>query len=190
MPGPLMEIRSPFLADQLTIRIAGGQLRGRKLSLPNRDGLRPTPSRARETLFNWLQGWVEGRRVLDLFAGAGTLSFEAASRGASEVVAIERDKSTAKALDNTAKTWGVSELQVITGCALSTPLSGEFDLIFIDPPFGQSLLAPALEKIRPHLAADAMVAVEHEAGVTLPEGWGVLKSTKVGADHLLLIEAE
>ena len=190
MPGLLVEIGSPFLADQLTIRIAGGQLRGRKLSLPNRDGLRPTPSRARETLFNWLQGWVEGRRVLDLFAGAGTLSFEAASRGASEVIAIERDKSTAKALDNTANTWGVTEVQVITGCALSTPLSGKFDLVFIDPPFGQSLLAPALEAIRPHLAGDAMVAVEHEGGVTLPEGWSVLKSTKVGADHLLLIEAE
>lgn len=176
------------MADQLTIRIAGGHLRGRKLSMPNRDGLRPTPSRARETLFNWLQGWVEGRRVLDLFAGAGTLSFEAVSRGAREVVSVERDKATAKRLNDTAQAWGVSELKVIAGCALSTPLSGEFDLIFIDPPFGQSLLAPALDKIRPYLATDAMVAVEHEAGVALPEGWEVLKSTKVGADHLLLIE--
>ena len=103
------------MADTLTLRISGGSLRGRKLTLPNQPGLRPTPSRVRETLFNWLQGWLENQRVLDLFAGAGGLSLEALSRGAGSVDAVEQDRDLAQALRDTAADWRLEGLQVHQG---------------------------------------------------------------------------
>lgn len=176
------------MADTLTLRISGGSLRGRKLTLPNQPGLRPTPSRVRETLFNWLQGWLENQRVLDLFAGAGGLSLEALSRGAGSVDAVEQDRDLAQALRDTAADWQLEGLQVHQGNGLSMALAGPFDLVFIDPPFGRSMVAPALERIAPLLADGAMVAVEHEKGVTIPSGWIELKRTQAGQEHLCLLE--
>lgn len=178
------------MADTLTVRISGGHLRGRKRVLNNAPGLRPTPSRVRETLFNWLQGWLEDQRVLDMYAGAGSLSLEALSRGAGEVIAIERDPALARSLAQTAKDWGDLPLRCITGDALSTQVTGPFDLVFIDPPFGKGLLAPSLERARAVLGPDAMVAAEFEKGLSVPEGWRTLKHTQAGQDQLALIEPE
>lgn len=176
------------MADTLTLRITGGHLRGRKLTLPNRSGLRPTPSRVRETLFNWLQGWIDGRRVLDMFAGAGGLSLEALSRGAAHVDAIDKDPKLAKALAETAQGWGVTGLTVKTGDSLSLPLTGGYDLIFLDPPFHKDLLGPALSRAESLLAPGGMAVVEHEDGVALPDHWCELKRTKAGQEHLALLE--
>lgn len=176
------------MAETLTLRICAGSLRGRKLTLPLLPGLRPTPSRVRETLFNWLQGWIEGRRVLDMFAGAGGLSLEALSRGAHSVHAIERDAQLAQHLLNTAAAWKVEGLRVHRGDALTLAIEPGFDLIFIDPPFGKSMLAPALARAETVLNPDGMVVIEHEKGVELPPGWVELKRTRAGAEHLALIE--
>lgn len=178
------------MADTLTLRISGGHLRGRKRVLANAPGLRPTPSRVRETLFNWLQGWLENRRVLDLYAGAGSLSLEALSRGAAEVLAIERDPALAKSLQQTAHDWGELNLTCVQGDALSVGIQGPFDLIFIDPPFGKGLLAPSLERAQTLIGPESMVVAEYEKGLSLPAGWRTLKHTKAGQDQLTLIEPE
>src|SRR5215468_5708250 len=95
------------------VRIIGGALRGRVVRFPAVAGLRPTPDRVRETLFNWLGQDLTGMRCLDLFAGSGVLGFEAASRGAAEVVLVERDRAVALALDNSTKTLQAASVQVV-----------------------------------------------------------------------------
>ena len=176
------------MAESLTLRISGGHMRGRKLTLPTLPGLRPTPSRVRETLFNWLQGWIEGQRVLDMFAGAGGLSLEALSRGAASVHAIENNQQLCQSLIKTAGDWGVDGLHVHRGDALSLAIDSRFDLIFIDPPFGKNLLQPALARAAECLAEGGMVVIEHEKGVEIPAGWVELKRTKAGQEHLALLE--
>ena len=100
------------------VRIIGGDLRGSKLPVPDREGLRPTSDRVRETLFNWLQPMLAGSRCLDLFAGSGALGFEAASRGAGEVVMIERDRELARSLSDSAKRLKTSNVRVLEADAL------------------------------------------------------------------------
>ncbi len=176
------------MAKPINLRIIAGTHRGRRIQVPEREGLRPTPSRVRETLFNWLQGWIEGARVLDAFAGSGALGLEALSRGASHLDAIEQDPALAQALANTLTEWGLGNGQAHRGSGLTAPLSGPYDLVFLDPPFGKGLLAPALARIREHLSDDCLVAIEHEPNWALPDGWTVLKATKAGQEHLKLVE--
>jgi 16S rRNA (guanine966-N2)-methyltransferase len=176
------------VANPVNLRIIAGTHRGRRIQVPEREGLRPTPSRVRETLFNWLQGWLDGARVLDAFAGTGALGLEALSRGAAHLDAIEQDKRLAAALSQTLIDWDLANGHCQRGSGLSAALNGPYDLVFLDPPFRQGLLEPALERIRPVLAADALVAIEHEPDWTLPGGWSVLKSTRAGQEHLKLIE--
>ncbi len=121
------------------IRIIGGRWRGRKLRVTDVSGLRPTPDRIRETLFNWIAADCRGARVLDCFAGSGALGFEAASRGARRVVLLERER---RALDNLfaeAARLGDDAIEIVAGDALDsvTRLGGSFDLAFVDPPYDQ-----------------------------------------------------
>jgi 16S rRNA (guanine966-N2)-methyltransferase len=158
------------------VRIIGGRLRGSKLPVANRPGLRPTSDRVRETLFNWLQPHLPGARVLDLFAGTGALGFEAASRGASAVVLVERDPGLAASLREQAARLKVENLQVASADALdwlaSAPGQG-FDLAFLDPPFEAGLWEKAAAALVPALAPDALVYVETPvaAAPRLPPGW-------------------
>jgi 16S rRNA (guanine(966)-N(2))-methyltransferase RsmD len=130
------------------VRILGGQWKRTPLPVPVSAGLRPTPSRVRETLFNWLGQDLSGWRVLDAFAGSGALGLEAASRGADEVCLLERDPALVRALQATQARLKATQVQVLQADALSwmaqPQCAGRFDLVFLDPPFDADLFAPAL----------------------------------------------
>ena len=130
------------------VRILGGQWKRTPLPVPVSAGLRPTPSRVRETLFNWLGQDLSGWRVLDAFAGSGALGLEAASRGADEVCLLERDPALVRALQATQARLKANQVQVLQADALSwmaqPQRAGRFDLVFLDPPFDADLFAPAL----------------------------------------------
>ena len=177
------------------VRIIGGQLRGSKLPVPDLPGLRPSADRARETLFNWLQGEVAGARVLDLFAGSGALGFEAASRGAAEVWLVERDPAQARSLGDSARRLKVDSVHVACADALrwlaENPV-GSFDLAFLDPPFSAGLWQPAAAALQPRLAPSAWVYVELAAAAAFepPRGWRLHREGGSREVRHLLFRAE
>lgn len=177
------------------LRIIGGALRGRRWSFADVPGLRPTPDRVRETLFNWLAPHLSGMRVLDLFAGSGALAFEALSRGAASAVLVEQERAASESLRATAERFALAAARIEGGEALGFLQSQSvhaYDLIFLDPPFGTGLLEPALAAIarRNVLAPAGFCYVEQPARVALPAlpaGWAVHRSGKAGevGYHLL-----
>lgn len=176
------------------LRIIGGEWRSRKLKFADVPGLRPTPDRVRETLFNWLQWRVPGARCLDLFAGSGALGLEALSRGAQEVVMVEKHPAAVKALRDNLVLLGARNAMLVQDDALRY-LEREqmrFDLIFLDPPFRQNMLEPVLEKLsaRVLLKQGGMVYVEQEKGATTDFarfGLGVHRETAAGQVQSLLL---
>jgi 16S rRNA (guanine966-N2)-methyltransferase len=159
------------------VRVIAGRLRGSKLPVADAPGLRPTSDRARETLFNWLQDEVAGREVLDAFAGSGALGFEAASRGATGVLLLDRDPRLAASLRETAARLHVEDA-VQVECAdalawLSKPARARFGLVFLDPPFGAGLHEAAARAVQPWLAERAWVYVEvaESAAFAAPQHW-------------------
>ena len=124
------------------VRIIGGKWRGSKLAVVDARGLRPTPDRIRETLFNWLAPVCSGASVLDCFAGSGALGFEALSRGASHVVALEKQRSAVARLVAQAERFGTDDFEVIAGdaCRSISRLERSFDIVFIDPPYAEAQL--------------------------------------------------
>ena len=131
-----------------TIRIIGGQWRRSKLTVSNRPGLRPTPDRVRETLFNWLGQDLTGWRCVDAFAGTGALGFEAASRGAVDVLIVEQDATQAAHIQSTQVKLAARAVRVVTGdgvAALWQQAPGSIDAVFLDPPFDSDLLGAALQ---------------------------------------------
>nr|VFK24418.1 MAG: 16S rRNA m(2)G-966 methyltransferase [Candidatus Kentron sp. MB]VFK30679.1 MAG: 16S rRNA m(2)G-966 methyltransferase [Candidatus Kentron sp. MB]VFK75349.1 MAG: 16S rRNA m(2)G-966 methyltransferase [Candidatus Kentron sp. MB] len=124
------------------MHIIAGRWKRRRLTVPAVSGLRPTPGRVRETLFNWLGGEICGARCLDLFAGSGALGFEAVSRGAAEVVLVDRHKAVIDNLVLTVRKLAASEITVMRSDALRylKRSSRHFDLVFLDPPFDGPLL--------------------------------------------------
>jgi len=176
------------------LRIIGGAWRGRRIDFPARPELRPTPARVRETLFNWLQGMIEGSRCLDLFAGSGALGFEAASRGANSVVMIDTDPQVVNYLRTQADSLGAAQIEIIMTEAQAYLASSPspFDIVFLDPPFGSNLLAPLCYALddRGLLKPGARIYRETpaSAGVpAMPATWELLKSQKAGqvGYHLL-----
>jgi len=158
------------------VRIIAGTLRGSKLPVADRPGLRPTSDRIRETVFNWLQNHIAGRRVLDLFAGTGALGFEAASRGAAEVVMLERDPQLATVLRANAERLKTPMVRVECADALAwlaQPPEPRFDLAFLDPPFSADLWTATAKALTPWLAEDAWIYLEsgHAAEIALPPDW-------------------
>lgn len=156
------------------VRIIGGDWRGTRLPVADRDGLRPTADRVRETLFNWLQPILPGARVLDLFAGTGALGLEAVSRGAREAVLVERDLQLADGLRQlAAKLPGGERVQVVCADALGwlrqTP--GSFDLVFVDPPFADDLWRPAFDALEGHVADEAWLYAESPSPVLPGAPW-------------------
>ena len=131
------------------IRITGGEWRSRLVQVPDAPGLRPTPDSVRETLFNWLGQDLSGLACLDLFAGSGILGFEAASRGADYVALVEHSRQAFTALKKHADGFACPHLELFCCDALKfAPSSGRrFDLVFLDPPYGQGWL----ERIEPRL---------------------------------------
>jgi len=169
------------------IRIIGGHLRNSRIEVPERPGLRPTPERVRETLFNWLAAWLEGARVLDLFAGTGALGLEALSRGAREAVFCERDPALVAALRaNLMRLRQDGHARVVADDAsvALAGLSGTFDVVFLDPPFGADLWSKVAAQLetRGLLGAQSLIYLEapREAAPALPPGWVLHKQTRAG----------
>ena len=168
-----------------TIRIIGGQYRGKKLSFPDIDGLRPTPDRVRETLFNWLMQTIRGARCLDAFAGSGALGFEAFSRGASQVVLIERAPAAHANLQKIASAFHAPQIKVACAdaCAYMQQTKEQFDIVFVDPPFDQSHLLSCIETLAhsPVLVEGGLLYLETPVEVALDERiWEPVKSKKAG----------
>jgi 16S rRNA (guanine(966)-N(2))-methyltransferase RsmD len=173
------------------VRIIGGLWKRTPLAVPHIEGLRPTPDRVRETLFNWLftlRGGLAGARCLDLFAGTGVLGLEAASRGAAQVVLVERDAKLAAALSAACTKLKAAQVQVHQGDALTLArsLSGPFDLVFLDPPYGKGLLASALAAVAPLLAQNALVYAEDDAPLVFA-GWEPVRQDRAGLVHYGLL---
>jgi 16S rRNA (guanine966-N2)-methyltransferase len=147
--------------------------RGRRIQVPARRAVRPTPNRVRETLFNWLGQRLDGRTCLDLFAGSGALGFEAASRGAARVVMVERDRAVAAALERTRDALGARAVEIVCADALAwiTHARERFDVVFLDPPFGHNLLPALLERLAPLAAHGTWLYVEAAAPVRAPAPW-------------------
>lgn len=169
------------------LRIIAGQWRSRKLTFPDRDDLRPTPDRIRETLFNWLQTDVPGSRCLDLFAGSGALGFEAASRGASEVVMVEQSREAASALARNAGLLDAAKVELVVADAVVWLMNNQrvFDIVFLDPPFTDDLLGECCEMLERgnNLAEDARIYIEHAVGdneFVIPDNWQCIKSKSAG----------
>lgn len=164
------------------VRIIAGELRGRRLAVPEGTSVRPTPDRVRETLFNWLGQDLTGRDCLDLFAGSGALGFEAASRGARRVVMVERDAAVCRALAASREALGARAVELHRGDAIEFLRAdgGIYDVVFLDPPFHADewpRLAPLLP---PRLAPGALVYLESARAPDLPPGWTFWRRGRAG----------
>jgi 16S rRNA (guanine966-N2)-methyltransferase len=166
-----------------TLRVIGGKYRSRRIRVPERPGLRPTPDRVRETLFNWLGQDLSGLACLDLFAGSGALGFEAASRGAARVVLVETDRVTLSELERSRDALDASQVEVVRSDAHAFLKSGggvRFDVVFLDPPFRQNDLPAILEELAPRLQPLARVYVESDEPVVVEPPWAELKRARAG----------
>lgn len=175
-------------APRNRVRLIGGVWRGRRIDFAPVPGLRPTPDRVRETLFNWLQPVIAGARCLDLFAGSGALGLEAASRGAAQVVLVERDRRVVRALEAQVRRLEARSVTVVHAEASRyLAASGEaFDVVFLDPPFADAAALAAciggLEEAR-RLRPQARVYLETDARrplPPLPAGWSLVRSRRAG----------
>lgn len=170
------------------IRIIAGQWRGRKLPVQDLQGLRPTTDRVKETLFNWLAADIRGSRCLDLFAGSGSLGFESLSRGSRETWMLEKSPLAARQLkENVTRLNAGEHARVIQAdCVNFLNDRGEpFDIVFIDPPFRQDLVAEVCRRLENNgwLANEALIYIEHEselASLSLPANWQPYKRKQAG----------
>ena len=176
------------------VRIIGGLWKRSKLPVPDHPGLRPTPGRVRETVFNWLGQDLTGRRCLDAFAGSGALGFEAASRNAATVVLLERDRGLAQGLAQCKDRLGASSVRIERVDALAWMAAcpaDRFDLIFLDPPFDAGLTLPALEGAARLLCAGGIVYLESgrpiDAEILASAGWRITRLAQAGQVHFGLL---
>ncbi len=183
------------------VRIIGGDWKRTPLPVPELDGLRPTPDRVRETVFNWIEhlqhrNWT-GRRCLDLFAGTGALGFEAASRGAAAVTMIESHPAATRQLRATCDKLNATAVNVLRGDALAkmASLPGPYDLIFLDPPYGMKLLPELLPHCARLLLQGGLVYAESDQPFAEPkadwlQGWQVVRADKAGQVYFGLLMPE
>ncbi|QAZ38973.1 16S rRNA (guanine(966)-N(2))-methyltransferase RsmD [Methylibium sp. Pch-M] len=176
------------------VRLIGGQWKRSKLPVPVAPGLRPTPDRVRETLFNWLGQDLSGWRCLDAFAGSGALGFEAASRGASDVMLLERDAALARGLRAVRARLAAHTVRIeaVDALAWMTRYAGApFDLVLLDPPFDCGLFEPALRAAQRVLAPTGRAYLEadraFEAETLAPLGFALDRHTRAGQVHAHLL---
>ncbi|UGB38752.1 16S rRNA (guanine(966)-N(2))-methyltransferase RsmD [Frateuria soli] len=167
------------------IRIIGGSLRNSRLDVPDLPGLRPTPERVRETLFNWLLPVIAGVQALDLCAGTGALGIEALSRGAGAVRFVERDARAATALrDNLARLKAEGTVTVADAAAFLEGTPTPFGLVFLDPPFAADLWTPLAQRLEQGgwLAPQAWIYVEspRDRVPALPSSWALHREGRAG----------
>ncbi|MDC0239581.1 16S rRNA (guanine(966)-N(2))-methyltransferase RsmD [Candidatus Thioglobus sp.] len=156
---------------QNSFKIISGDFRGRKFSFPVVEGLRPTPGKIRETLFNWLQFDILNKTVLDPYAGSGALSLEAISRGAKEVYVIEKDREVYEKLKSNFKFLDSGQYTIINEDAithLTKPSKQSFDLVFLDPPFTKNLLLQSIKKLSSnnYINSQSQIYIESEYKIT------------------------
>ncbi len=183
------------------VRIIAGDWKRTPLPVADVDGLRPTPDRVRETVFNWLEHlqlrrW-DTRRCLDLFAGTGALGFEAASRGAADVVMVESHPAALRHLNATRDKLGAAQVTIRRGDALAllASLPGPFDLVFLDPPYARNLLPQLLPACRRLLAPAGLIYAESDQPFTDSEaewlsGWTIVRADKAGQVHYVLLSRD
>lgn len=177
------------------LRIIGGKWRGRKIKFPCLPGLRPTPDRVRETLFNWLSPVIIQSRCLDLFAGSGSLGIEALSRGAKEVVFIDESFTALQALKDNFNKLHVENAKThhaVYSSHLQLDLK-PFDIIFLDPPFHQELIKDCCEWLENQrlLNSPALIYIETELvtkELSLPKNWEILRQKKAGKVYYYLAQ--
>lgn len=177
------------------IRIVGGDYRRTLIPVIEADGLRPTPDRVRETLYNWLQhlwgGNFADKRVLDLFAGTGALGFEAASRGAAHVQMVETNPDAVAALRTLRNKLNATNVRIHTGDAqvvIHRLEAARFDLVLLDPPFGQGWLEKVWDKLPRLLEPQGLIYAESEAPFTPPDSFETLREGKAGNVHYRLLQ--
>lgn len=190
---PRVPVHSTPLAHE--VRIIGGQWKRTKLAVADRPGLRPTPDRVRETLFNWLGQDLTGWRCIDAFAGTGAIGFEAASRGAKEVTLVEQDSALVVQLKRIQTQLQASATQIVRGdgvAALKHQDPASMDAVFIDPPFDSVLFEPAIQAAGRAVALDGFVYLEAPTLWTdaqlAPMGLKVHRHLKAGAVHAHLLK--
>ena len=173
------------------VRIIGGAFRRRAIRFPSVPGVRPTPDRVRETLFNWLGQDLAGRRCLDLYAGSGALTLEAASRGAALAVAVDRDRALVEALRATSTMLGATAVEANVGDARTFVANErrEFDVIFLDPPFRDNAWEWLLPACAARLAPDGFVYAEAPVRLLPPSPLVPWRSDKAGQVHFHLFRA-
>ncbi|HJL65939.1 MAG: 16S rRNA (guanine(966)-N(2))-methyltransferase RsmD [Arenicellales bacterium] len=178
------------------LRIIGGQWRGKRIRFTPAEGLRPTPDAVRETLFNWLQGEIEGKRCLDLYAGSGILGFEALSRQADSVTSIEKNRKTASNIRLTGRELKTGKLTVRTEevCRLLQRGGEAVDIVFVDPPFRLGLIARTCRLLleKNWLSAGALIYTEFEAELapSFPQAWNLIKEKRQGDVGYSLYQSE
>ena len=173
------------------VRLIGGMWKRSKLPVADAPGLRPTPDRVRETLFNWLGQDLSGWRCLDAFAGSGALGFEAASRGAGQVVLLERDRRLALGLNEVKLRLKADGVRIETTDALAWMARcppDAFELVFIDPPFDAPLVEPALALAARLVVPQGFVYVEAGHAVAPAAGLKLHREGRAGAVHFRLLQ--
>ncbi|KFA59449.1 16S rRNA (guanine(966)-N(2))-methyltransferase RsmD [Gilliamella sp. Choc4-2] len=172
-----------------SIRIIGGKWRGRKLSVLDKQGLRPTTDRVKETLFNWLMPVIHDSDCLDCFSGSGSLGFEAASRGAKSVTLLEKDKQVANLLTKNKQLIASHAIDIYhtdTLTWLNKPAQKQFDIIFIDPPFHQSLVEKTVSQLEGNnwLKPSSYIYIEteltHNVTSYIPTNWHLHREKAAG----------
>lgn len=183
------------MANKNKLRIIAGDWRSRQLVFEDAPGLRPTPARVRETVFNWLQTDVIASHCLDLFAGSGALGFEAASRRAKSVVMVENNAQACRLINENKEKLAAAQIKIIQSDVFKF-LSGNatpFDVVFLDPPFAKGMAQQTCQWLEDKgwLAAQAKIYVEVEKALVLddvPKNWQVLKQKNAGEVAYYLFE--
>lgn len=169
-----------------TVRIVGGEWRRRVLRFPDAEGLRPTPDRVRETLFNWLGQDLAGLACLDLFAGSGALGFEAASRGAARVVMVEQAARVAASLRENARLLGaegrveIAQADAVKFASSLVQGGSRFDVVFLDPPYNKGWIDRLVPLLPELLKDDGLLYVEAESALAACGSWQTVRSGKAG----------
>lgn len=184
------------------VRIIGGKWRSRKIQFPTVAGLRPTPNRIRETLFNWLVPYIQDARCLDLFTGSGALGFESLSRGAAYALCLEKNREAYQILHKNAERLKADDMEIREKDAvvwLAEPSQQSlnsntfFDIIFVDPPYALKALSKcfALLEAQTWLKINTLIYFESDVPIellTLPNTWKILKKKKAGSVYYYLTQ--
>ena len=184
-----------------TVRINAGEWRSRLIKFPDAEGLRPTPERVRQTVFNWLGQDLAGLNCLDLFSGTGVMGFEALSRGAITVTLVEKSLPACKALISNKQLLQADKANILHQDALQflNQNTLKFNIIFLDPPYNQEWLPKLLPLIATHLHAEGLVYVEAEyaldesqlnASAGFMDDWQIVKQNKAGNVFYHLLKAQ